>query len=151
MTTPAEDTVRAVWDLYNEMTTDLAVEHADAEFKGVDVDDGWDEIPARVSAAQAQLKALAHEKSSRNDHRHARAVRGALGELHSALVERSASQVNYLIVEASVKKVIADGGSGDMVGLDLARNRLDKAVQRMESDQSSLLYDLENLNADLKG
>jgi hypothetical protein len=54
-------------------------------------------------------------------------------------------------VEASVKKVIADGGSGDMVGLDLARNRLDKAVQRIASDQSSLLYDLENLNADLKG
>ena len=150
MTTSAEDTVRAVWDLYNEMTTDLAVEHANAEFKGVDIDDGWDEIPSRVSTAQAQLEALAHEKSSRNEHRHARAVKGALGELSNALVERSASQVNFLTVEASVKEVMAEGGSGDMVGLDLARDRLDKAVQRMASDQSSLLYDLENLNADLK-
>jgi len=150
MTTSAEDTARAVWDLYNEMTTDLAVEHANAEFKGVDIDDGWDEIPARVSTAQAQLEALAHEKSSRNEHRHARAVKGDLGELYNALVERSASQVNFLTVEASVKEVMAEGGSGDMVGLDLARDRLDKAVQRMASDQSSLLYDLENLNADLK-
>ena len=149
MTTSAEDTVRAVWDLYNKMTTDLAVEHANAEFEGVEIDDGWDEIPARVSTAQAQLEALAHEKSSRNEHRHARAVKGALAELHNALVERSASQVNFLTVEASVKEVMAEGGSGDMVGLDLARNRLDKAVQRMASNQSSLLYDLENLNADL--
>ena len=103
-----------------------------------------------MSTAQAQLEALAHEKSSRNEHRHARAVKGALGELSNALVERSASQVNFLTVEASVKEVMAEGGSGDMVGLDLARDRLDKAVQRMASDQSSLLYDLENLNADLK-
>ena len=151
VTTSGEDTVRAVFDLYNAMTTDLAVEHANAEFKGATADDGWDELPARVSAARAQLKVLAHEKSSRGEHRHARAVSQALGELHSALVERSDSQVNYLTVEASVKKVIADGGSGDMVSLDLARDRLDKAVQRMTSDQSSLLYDLENLNADVKG
>ena len=46
MTPSAEDTVRAVWDLYNEMTTDLAVEHANAEFKGVDID--WTTFDADV-------------------------------------------------------------------------------------------------------
>jgi hypothetical protein len=150
MTTSGKDAVRAVWDLYNTMTTELAVEHGNAEFNGVAIDDGWDELPARVSATQSQLDVLAHHKGSRSEHRHARSVKGALGELHNALVERSASQVNYLRVEASVKETIADGGSGDITGLDLARNRLDKADQRMMSDRSSLLYDLENLDADVK-
>jgi hypothetical protein len=151
MTTTGDDTVRAVWDLYTTMTTDFAAEHAKAEFSGVEVDDGWDDLPALVSAAQAQLDALAHSKSSRGEHRHARAVKSALGELHDALVEQSASHVNYLTVEASVKEVIAGGSSGDLVSLDLARNRVDKANQRMTSDRSSLLYDLENLDADVKG
>jgi hypothetical protein len=151
MTTSGEDAVRATWDLYNVMTTDLAAEHANAEFNGVAADDGWDDLADQVAAAQSQLNELAHEKSSRGEHRHARAVKEALGELYNALVERSASALNYLTVEAQVKKVIADGGSGDMVRLDQARNRLDKANQRMTSDRSSLLYDLENLNADVKG
>ncbi|MGB5186862.1 MAG: hypothetical protein WBN35_08885 [Acidimicrobiia bacterium] len=151
MTTSGEDAVRAVWDLYNTMTTDAASRHANAVFNGSDADDGWDGLGERVSAAQSQLNVLAHEKSSRGEHRHARAVSQALGELHKALLECSDAQVNYLTTEASVKEVIASGGSGDMVGLDLARNRLDKAEQRMASDQSSLLYDLENLDADVKG
>ena len=150
MTTSGEDAVRAVWDLYNTMTTDLAAEHANAEFKGVAIDDGWDALSAQVSAAQAQLNTLAHSKGLRGEHRHARAVSSALGELYDALVKRSSAQVEYLSTEAAVKKVIDDGGSGDMVGLDLARDRLDKAHHRMTSDQSSLLYDLENLDADLK-
>ena len=150
-TSSGEDAVRAVWELYNAMTTDLASEHANAVFTGTDADDGWDDLEDRVSAAQSQLNVLAHEKSSRGEHRHARAVNQALGELHKALVERSDSEVNYLTVEAGVREVIEGGGSGDMVGLDLARNRLDKAGQRMAADRSSLLYDLENLNADVKG
>ena len=151
MTTSGEDAVRATWDLYNVMTTDLAAEHGNAEFNGVAADDGWDDLAEQVSTAQSQLNALAHERSSRGELRHARAVNQALGELYEALVERSASAVNYLTVEAQAKKVIADGGSGDMVSLDLARNRLDKANQRMVSDRSTLLYDLENLDTDEKG
>jgi len=150
MVTPVNDAVRAVWDLYNKMTIDLAVAHGNAEFNDVAIDDGWDELPAQVSAAQAQLNDLAHAKGSRGEHRHARAVKGALGELHDALVERAASQTHYLSFEAAVKKVIDSGGSGNMQGLDKARNRVDKAQQRMMADQSTLLYDLENLNADLK-
>lgn len=151
MTTSGEDAVRAVWDLYNAMTPDAASAHANAVFNGSDADDGWDDLGERVSAAQSQLDVLAREKSSRGEHRHARAVSQALGELYKALRERSDAQVNYLTTEASVKEVIARGGSGDRVDLDLARNRLDKAEQRMASDQSSLLYDLENLDADVKG
>lgn len=151
MTTLGEDAVRAVFDLYNAMTKDLAIEHGNAVFSGVAVEDGWDGIPGQVSAAQAQLDALAHSKGSRSEHRHARAVSQALGVLYDALVERSAAQTNYLTVEASVKKAMDDGGSGNLAGLDVARNRLDKANQRMIDDQSTLLYDLENLNADLKG
>lgn len=150
-TSSGESAVRAVWELYNAMTTDLAAEHANAVFSGGEVDDEWDDLGERVSAAQSQLNALAHEKGSRGEHRHARAVDQALGELYEALLERSDAQVNYLTLEADVKEVIASGNPGDMVGLDLARNRLDKAHQRMASDRSSLLYDLENLNADVKG
>ncbi len=151
MTTPVNDAIRAVWDLYNKMTIDLAVAHGNAEFSGEAIDDGWDELPAQVSAAQTLLSELAHAKGTRNQHRHARAVGGALGELHDALVERGASQAHYLSFEAAVKNVIDEGGSGNLQGLDKARNRLEKAQQRMMADQSTLLYDLENLNADLQG
>jgi hypothetical protein len=149
-TSSGESAVRAVWELYNTMTTDLAADHARGVFAGDEVDDGWDDLGDQVSAAQSQLNALAHEKGSRGEHRHARVVNQALGELYEALLERSDAQVNYLTTEADVKEVIAAGNPGDMVGLDLARNRLDKANQRMASDRSSLLYDLENLNADVK-
>jgi hypothetical protein len=43
-----------------------------------------------------------------------------------------------------------EGSSGNLAGLDRARSRIDKANQRMISDQSTLLYVLENLDADLK-
>jgi len=150
MTTSGKDAVRAVFDLYNSMTSDLAIEHGNAAFSGVAVEDGWDKLPGQVSAAQAQLDALAHSKSSRREHRHARAVSQALGVLHDALVERAAAQTNYLTMEASVKKAMDEGSSGNLARLDLARSRIDKANQRMIDDQSTLLYDLENLDADLK-
>lgn len=150
MVTPAHDAVRATWDLYNTMTIDLAVEHGNAEFSGAAIDDGWDDLPAQVSAAQAQLDALAHARGARNEHRHARAVKGALGELLDGLLERANAQAHYLSFEAAVKKVIDGGGSGNMQGLDRARNRVDKAQQRLMADQSTLLNDLENLNADLQ-
>ena len=150
MVTPAHDAVSAVWNLYNSMSIDLAVSHGNAEFSGATVDDGWDALPGQVAAAQAELDKLAHTKGTRNEHRHERAVKGALGELHDALVERAAAQAHYLSFEAAVKKVIDGGGSGNMRGLDKARNRVDQAQQRMMADQSTLLYDLENLNADLQ-
>ena len=150
MTTSGEDAVRAVFDLYKAMTSDLAVEHGNAVFRGEAIKDGWDRLPGQVAAAQAQLDALAHSKGSRREHRHARAVSQALGVLHDAVVERAAAQTHYLTVEASVKEARDEGSSGNLAGLDRARRRIDKANQRMIDDQSTLLYDLENLNADLK-
>lgn len=114
MVIPVNDAVRDVWDLSNKMTIDLAVAHGNAAFSGETIDDGWDALPAQVSAAQAHLDALARAKGT------------------------------------AVKQVIEDGGSGNMQGLDKARDRVDEAQQRTMADQSTLLYDLENLDADLQ-
>jgi len=151
MVTPVNDAVRAVFDLYNTMTDELAAAHGTAEFEQRSIDDGWKEIPGRVASAETLLDGLIHDKSNRHQHRNARIVKSALGELYEALQERCDSQSAYLTVEAADKEVIADGGSPDLVSLDRAADRISEAGKRMASDRSSLLYDLENLNRDLKG
>ena len=150
MITPVNDAVKAVFDLYNTMTDDLAAAHGTAQFEQRTVDDGWDQISERVVSADALLDGLIHEKATRSQHRHARATKSALTELHNALNERAEAQTSYLSLEATAKQTIDDGGSADLMGLDMARERASKAQQRMASDGSTLLYDLENLNEDLK-
>ncbi len=64
MVTPATRCGAGRLELYNKMSIDLAVAHGNAEFNDVAIDDGWDELPAQVSAAQSQLNDLAHTKGS---------------------------------------------------------------------------------------
>lgn len=152
-TNPSDNPLKEAWDLYKAMDDDLAVAHGNAEFEGNTIDDGWDQLPAKVSSAKAQLNQITDHGGSRKERRaesrHIRAVDEALGELHKALVERADAQANYLTVEAGVKKDMAAGGSGDMIGLDRARERLQRALQGLQSSRTVYLTDLENLAADL--
>lgn len=153
MTTSDKGRLQATFDLYKIMNDDLAAAHGTAQYENRTIDDGWDQIPDQVRAAEAQLGQLKapseSRKQKRAEARHIRAVDEALGEAHSALVERAAAQTNYLTVEAGVKKEIDAGASGDMVGLDMARERLQNASENLRTSRMVLLTDLENLAADL--
>lgn len=153
MTTGADSPLQAAWDLYKTMDDDLAVTHGTAEYENRTVDDGWDQLPARVSSAEAQLGQITDSSGSRKERRaegrHIRAVVEALGEFHDSLVERATAQRNYLSVEAGVKKAMQSGGSGDMIGLDKARERVQNAYEALVSSRSVFLVHLENLAADL--
>ena len=152
-TTPSGNPLQEAWDLYKVMDDNLAVAHGNAEFEGNTIDDGWDQLPAQVLSAKAQLGQITDpggsRKEKRAESRHIRAVDEALGELHGALVERADAQANYLTIEAGVKKEMAAGGSGDMIGLDRARERLQDALQGLQTSRMVYLTDLENLAADL--
>lgn len=89
--TPAPDAARAVRDPSNTMSIDLALTHGTAQFSGTPIDGGWDDVPAQVSAAQAELNEMARDGGTRRKHRHARAVSGAPEGLHTTLVERASA------------------------------------------------------------
>jgi hypothetical protein len=148
-----ENPLKPSFDLYKTMDEDLAIAHGNAEHEGRTVDDGWEQLPARVSAAETelgQIKATSgSRKKNRAEARHIRAVDEALGETYGALVERADAQANYLTVEAGVKTAMDAGGSGDMVALDMARERLQSASQNLATIRMVLLTNLENLAADL--
>ena len=152
-TTPSDNPLQEAFDLYKVMDDDLAVAHGNAEYNGTTIDDGWDQLPAQVSSAKAQLGQITDPGGSRKERRaesrHIRAVDEALGELHGALVDRANAQANYLTVEAGVKKDMAAGGSGDMIGLDQAREKLQRAEQTLQTSRMVYLTDLENLATDL--
>ncbi len=153
MTDSEENPLQPMWDLYKTMNDDLAVAHGTAEYEDRAVDDGWDELPARISSAEAQIGQLTDPSASRKERRvesrHIRAVDESVGELHDSLVERAAAQANYLSVEAGVKKEMEAGGSGDMIGLDQVRERLQRAYETLTTSRMVFLTDLENLAADL--
>jgi hypothetical protein len=135
------------------MDEELAAAHGSAQYEGRTIDDGWDQLPAEISSAKGDLSHLkapeGGRKAKRAEARHIRAVDEALGETYGALVERAAAQGNYLSIEAGVKKEMDAGGSGDMVTLDRARERLQNATQTLRTSRMVLLTDLENLAADL--
>jgi hypothetical protein len=153
MATSDENPLKPSFDLYKTMDEDLAIAHGNAQHEGRTVDDGWEQLPARVTAAETdlgQLKAASgSRKKNRAEARHIRAVDEALGETYGALVERADAQANYLTVEAGVKTAMDAGGSRDMAALDRARARLQNASQNLATMRMVLLTDLENLAADL--
>ena len=73
------------------MSIDLALTHGTAQFSGTPIDGGWDDVPAQVSAAQAELNEMVRDGGTRRKHRHARAVSGAPEGLHTTLVERASA------------------------------------------------------------
>jgi hypothetical protein len=148
-----ESPLKPSLDLYEMMDEDLAIAHGNAQHEGRTVDDGWEQLPARVTAAETDLghiKATSgSRKKNRAEARHIRAVDEALDETYGALVERADAQANYLTVEAGVRTAMDAGGSGDMAALDMARTRSQNASQNLATMRMVLLTDLDNLAADL--
>ena len=107
MATSDENPLKPSLDLCKTMDEGLAIAHGNAQHEGRTVDDGWEQLPARVTAAETDLghiKATSgSRKKNRAEARHLRAVDEALGENHGALVERADAQANYLTVEAGAR------------------------------------------------
>jgi hypothetical protein len=155
MTTSDTGPLREAWDLFMTMDEELAVNHGNAVYEQKTIDDGWAELPQRISDAETALYEIAgpsdtHKERKANRHvRHEIAgINETLGETYQALAERASAQTNYLTLEAVAKQVIDSGGQPDMVGLDMARERVSRASQELASSVSTLSYRIENLAAE---
>jgi hypothetical protein len=148
MTDALTDSIQAVVALMNKMTEDYAKAHGRAAYGGESIDDGWDELPTRISSANQELNDVWSSTKSHSEHRHIRAVEETLGELHDCLGKVASSVTNYLTVEASTKKKMDGEGQVDMLDLERARNQLEKAEQAYETARSNLVNNIGNLSMD---
>lgn len=148
MTNTLDNAIETVVALSNRMTKDYASAHGRAVYAGTDIADGWDDLPAQVSGATRQLDDVWSATRSHSEHRHIRAVEETLGELHDSLTRVSAATVNYLTVEAATKNQMDGGGQVDMVDLERARDRLEKADQTLSTAKSNLVNNIGNLAMD---
>jgi hypothetical protein len=148
MTDTLDSSIETVVGLLNKMTKDYASAHGKAVYTGTATDDGWDALPAQISAANEQLNDVWSATRSHSEHRHIRSVEETLGELHVSIVRVSSATSNYLTVEAATKKKMDSEGQVDMVDLEMARNKLEKADQSLETARSNLVNNIGNLSMD---
>jgi hypothetical protein len=155
MTTPDDAPLREAWDLFMAMGEELAVNHGNAVYAQQAIDDGWDDLPGRISDAETSLYTLVGPSDTRQERKQGRherheiaGINETLGETYQALVERAAAQTDYLTLEAEAKDVIAAGEQPDMVTLDRASERVNRAHDRLEVSSSTLSYRIENLSAE---
>jgi len=148
MTDPLADSIQVVVALMNKMTKEYASAHGQAVFSGADIDDGWDELPDQISSANQQLNEIWSATKSHSEHRHIRSVEENLGEVRTNIERVASANVNYLEVEAATKKQMDSGGEPDMMILEMARNRLEKADQSLTTSKSNLLNYLSYLRTD---
>jgi hypothetical protein len=148
MTSTLDSSIETVVALSNKMTKDYASAHGRAVYAGTEIDDGWDQLPDQISGATQQLNDVWSATRSHSEHRHIRAVEETIGELHDSLTRVSAATVNYLTVEAATKNQMDGGGQADMVGLEQARNKLEKADQALTTAKSNLVNNIGNLAMD---
>jgi hypothetical protein len=139
MTEALENSIEAVVALMNKMTKDYSQAHGQAVYSGVAADDGWDDLSAQISAANQQLNDVWSATKSHSEHRHIRAVEENLGEVHDNTVRVASAMTNYLTVEAATKEKMDGSGQVDMVDLERARNKLEKADQTLETSRSNLV------------
>ena len=148
MTDTLDSSIETVVGLLNKMTKDYASAHGKAVYGGAVTDDGWDALPAQISAANQQLNDVWNATRSHSEHRHIRAVEETLGEVHKSIGRVSSATSNYLAVEAATKKKMDGEGQVDMVDLERARNTLEKADQSLETARSNLVNSIGNLSMD---
>lgn len=147
--------LKDAWHLYQTMTDDLASSHANAELAGNPASDTWGNLPGEIDTTKEALYSLAGPSDTHKERRHNKherneiaGVNETLSETHTALVERSDAQVNYLKLEQGVKEAMAQGGKGDLETLDMARSRLSKARDGLAQSRSTLALRIENLADD---
>lgn len=148
MTNTLDSAIETVVALSNKMTNDYGSAHGRAVYAGTDIADGWDDLPAQISGATQQLNDVWSATRSRSEHKHIRAVEETLSELHDSLARVASATVNYLTVEAATKNQMDGAGQVDMVDLEQARDKLEKADQNLSMAKSNLVSNIGNLAMD---
>ena len=101
------------------------------------------ERPVRVRRTRG------HAQRTGTQHRHERREIEGLNEIldatHTALVNLADAEVDYLELEQATKEQIAQGATGDMVSLDMARDKVSKSRESLTQSRSTLSYRIENL------
>lgn len=148
MTDDQKTPTQEVVDLFTKMTEEYASAHGQAVFSGTVIDDGWDGLPDQISSANQQLDDMWSATRDHSEHRHIRAVEETLGNLHDTLQRVASATSNYLTVEAATKEKMQSDSNVDMIDLDMARNKLEKANQSLTLARSNLRNNIWNLSQD---
>jgi hypothetical protein len=144
--------IKDAWHLYQAMTEELAHEYAEHAFVGNPQSATWTGMAERIDQTKAALYEFAGPGATpkeRRHHRHERREVGSLNEIldqtHESLVDLAESELAYLKLEQTAKQTIADGGSVDASGLEVARSRMARSREALRQCRSTLSYRIENL------
>lgn len=144
--------IKDAWHLYQVMTEELAREYSRTALDGGDPDETWTGLPGKVEATKAALYAFAGPGATRKDrweHRQERFEVEGLNEIldqtHEALVALADAGHTYLRLENEAEQAIADGGSPDASGLQVARAQYDRSREMLRQCRATLAYRIENL------
>jgi hypothetical protein len=156
-----DEALREAWNLYLQMTEDLAVANGEAAYAQETVEDGWDDFPPRISTVEEALYQLAGPSDTFSERRHNRGERNEIAgvnetlyETHSFLVDVANAQTHYLQVEAVIKGELAEGEtpedmaagrSLDMSDLDMAREQIARSRQSLAESRANLALRIEDL------
>ena len=149
MTDTKDTPIQTLVELFKKMTEEYASAHGQAVFAGTVIDDGWDELPAEISSVNLELNDMWSATRDHSEHRHIRAVEETLGELHDGVGRVASATTNYLNVEAATKEKMEGNSNVDMVDLDMARNKREKADQSLTLARSNLRNNIWNLSQDI--
>ena len=155
MTTADKDPyapIKDAWHLYQTMTEPLANEQAQNVIAERPATETWGKLPEQIDATKNALYEYAgpgDTRKERRQHRHERREIEGLNEIldatHTALVNLADAEVDYLKLEQATKEEIAQGAKGDMVSLDMARDKVSKSREALTQSRSTLSYRIENL------
>ena len=148
MTDTQDTPIQSLVELFKKMTEEYASAHGHAVFAGTAIDDGWDELPAEISTVNQELNDMWSATRDHSEHRHIRAVEEMLGELLDGMGRVASATTSYLNVEAATKEK-QNYSDIDMVDLDMARSKLEKADQSLTLARSNLRNSIWNLSQDI--
>ena len=144
--------IKDAWYLYQTMSESLADEQASNMLAGRPASETWEGLPERIDATKSSLYAFAGPTGTPKEHwqhRHERREIEGLNEIldatHEALVDLADAKVGYLELEQQTSEEISKGGEGDLVTLEMARERVSRSRETLAQSRSTLAYRIENL------
>ncbi len=160
MTTPPDEpfqSLKDAWQLYVDMTEDVAAAHARAVLNDEQPSELWTGLPERINSTQIAIDELAGPSDTFKERRHNRAerheiagVNEALGSAHKAMVDRANAEVTYLKNEQRVQSSIDAGDAVDYDALERDRSHLTTSKDTLAQARANLALRIENL-ADSSG
>ncbi|MGI9529663.1 MAG: hypothetical protein ACR2NG_08130 [Acidimicrobiia bacterium] len=158
MTTPPDEpfqSLKDAWQLYLDMTEDVAAAHARAMLNDEQPSEMWTSLPGRINSTQIAIDELAGPSDTFKDRRHNRAerheiagVNEALGSAHKALVGRADAELTYLKHEQRVQASVESGADVDYDALERDRSHFTTSQDTLAQARANLALRIENLADD---